>query len=112
MINFIAIRWTQYLQGRRSQAGRWGNTAEPASPGRWCCPRQGGGGLHEVSPTWGRATSSGALHLAARWHFGAAGGNRLDDPEAVARALDVELDAGGALPVHDADPQRLLEQIG
>ena len=37
--------------------------------------------------------------------------DRLDDPEAVARALDVELHAGRALPVHHADHQRLLELV-
>src|ERR1700757_4879116 len=29
------------------------NTAEPALPGRWCCPLQGGGRLHEVSQPGG-----------------------------------------------------------
>ena len=40
--------------GERSEA-RSGNTAEPASPGRRCCPLEGVCGLHEVSPKRGWA---------------------------------------------------------
>src|SRR3954471_5492573 len=55
------------------------------------------------------AASGGPHHPARGGHLGLRGSQHPHDAEAIAGALDVELHARRALPVHDADDERLLE---
>src|SRR6478735_6561535 len=54
-LNLTTVHWPAPSQ----------NTAEPALPGRWCCPLQGGGRPHEVGKPGGvlKARRHAAIHV-------------------------------------------------